>query len=318
MGASLVRALEADGASVRVLDAGRSAGFVYLRGTRAELSGSDLLEPGVADAAVANMDAVVHLAARTSVPASMEQPLVDLEQNVLASLNLLDAARRAGIRRFVFASSNATMGPVEPPAREDLLPRPVSPYGAAKLAVEGYLTAYHQSYGMTTTALRFANGYGPHGLHKRSVVAMFILDALRGAPLPIYGDGSQTRDLVHVDDLVALVRRVLAAPEDAVAGQIFQAGTGRETSIGDLARMVVSLTGSTAGIEHLPARPGDVLRNVSSIDKARRVLGYEPSVPLEDGLARTVDWFRGALDDPELSPLADREMTPVGATPGAE
>ncbi|MBA2556421.1 MAG: NAD-dependent epimerase/dehydratase family protein [Chloroflexi bacterium] len=297
IGASLVRALEARGDRVRVLDSGRAAGARYLTGTAAEIVPADIAEPGIAAAAVKGVDAIVHLAARTSVPASMEAPLADLRDNVLAAVTVLDAARVEGVQRFVFASSNATVGLMAPPAREDILPRPVSPYGAAKLAFEGYLQAYHHGYGMTTTALRFSNAYGPYSLHKGSVVATFIRECLEGRPLVIHGDGDQTRDLVHVDDLVALMLLALDAPAGLVGGEVFQAGTGKETTVRELAETVLELCGGGGRIEHLPARRGDVLRNVSAISKARDMLGYMPRVELRQGLAQTVAWFREALRD---------------------
>ncbi len=304
VGASLVRALETRGDQVRVLDWGQTARDVYLQGTAAERVEADLSDPEVAPAAVQDMDGVIHLAARTSVPASIAAPLADLQHNVVASVHLLDAARDAGVERFLFASSNAAVGLMDPPAREDAHPRPVAPYGAAKLAVEAYLHAYHQSYGLVTTGLRFSNAYGPYALHKISVVAAFLKAYLAGRPLTLYGDGSQTRDFVHVDDLVALVLLALDAPAEAVAGEIFQAGTGRETSVGELARTLLEVGDRPGRIEHLPPRHGDVARNFSDIGKAQSVLGYRPAVELRDGLARTVRWFESALADPDLAPLA--------------
>ena len=305
VGASLVRALEARGDRVRVLDSGRTAGFAYLRGTTAEVIEADVADATILSRALEGVDSVVHLAAQTGVPASIAAPLVDLRENVLGTVTLLDAAREAGVERFVFASSNAAVGLMEPPAREDATPRPVAPYGAAKLAVEGYLHAYHRSYGMVTTGLRFSNAYGPYGLHKISVVAAFLKAYLAGRPLTIYGDGAQTRDFVHVDDLVALVLLVLDAGADTVGGEVFQAGTGRETAVVELARTVLSVGDREGTLAHVPERHGDVARNFSDIGKAARILGYRPAVELRDGISRTLRWFEAALADPELAPLAD-------------
>ena len=302
--ASLVRALEARGDAVRVLDWGRVAGRVYLRGTAAEVIEADLADADAAARALEEVSAVVHLAARTSVPASIEDPIADMQQNVEATVRFLDRCRVAGVTRFVFSSSNAAIGLMEPPAREDTPPRPVAPYGASKLAVEGYLHAYHQSYGMATASLRFSNAYGPHSLHKISVVSAFLKRYLGGQPLQVYGDGGQTRDFVHVDDLVALVLAALDAPADSVAGQVFQAGTGRETTVRELAETILAVGGEPGRIEYLPARHGDVARNASDIGRARSVLGYAPQVALRDGIASTVAWFREALADPTLAPLA--------------
>jgi UDP-glucose 4-epimerase len=304
VGASLVRALEARGRTVRVVDSLRSAGAVYLRGTQAELLEGDLTDPQVAASALRDVGIVIHLAARTSVPASIAAPLEDLEQNVLGTVRLLDLARRSDVDRFVFASSNAAVGLMEPPAREDALPRPVAPYGAAKLAAEGYLHAYHESYGLTTTSLRFSNAYGPYALHKISVVAAFIKAYLAGRPLTVYGDGSQTRDFVHVDDLVDLVLRVLDAEKEEVAGQTFQAGTGRETSVRRLAETILAVGGREGSIDYKPPRHGDVARNFSDITKATERLGYRPRVELADGLRRTIEWFADALEDGSLARIA--------------
>lgn len=317
VGAGLVRALTARGERPRVLDWGRAAGGAYLDGTGAELVAGDFTDRKTVRDALEGIDRVVHLAARTSVPASIAAPWEDFEQNVLGTIALLEESRRAGVGRFVFASSNAAVGLVEAPAHELIAPRPVAPYGAAKLAVEGYLHAYHRSYGMCTTALRFSNAYGPYSLHKASVVAAMIRAALAAHPVVVYGDGSQTRDFVHVDDLVRIVLAVLDAPADAVAGELFQAGSGTETTVHALAERIVAAVAASglpvAPIEHRPARHGDVLRSSSDVSKVGRVLGYRPAVDLEDGLTATVRWFREALADSALTPIAA-----VSATSGSD
>jgi UDP-glucose 4-epimerase len=308
VGASLVRALEARGERPRILDWGQAAGYAYLAGTGAEIVEDDFTDPTTLRGALEGIERVVHLAARTSVPASIASPWEDFQQNVVGTVGLLEACRAVGVQRFVFASSNAAVGLVEPPAREDTAPRPVAPYGAAKLAAEGYLHAYYRSYGLVTTALRFANAYGPYSLHKISVVAAMTKAYLRGEPITIYGDGSQTRDFVHVDDLVRLVLLVLDAPTERVAGEIFQAGTGVETPVLELATTLIA-AGQAAGgpqgtIRHEPPRNGDVPRNVSDVAKAERVVRYRPTVRLEEGLGPTVRWFRDALADPALASVA--------------
>ncbi len=308
VGASLVRALRARGEAVRVLDWGAAAGHVYLDGTGVELLRGDVTDRATAQRAVRDIERVVHLAARTSVPASIRSPWADFEQNVVGTLGLLEACREAGVPRFVFASSNAAVGLVDPPAHELIAPRPVAPYGAAKLAVEGYLHAYFRSYGMVTTALRFSNAYGPYSLHKSSVVAAMIRACLAGRPVTIFGDGSQTRDFVHVDDLVRLILQVLDAPAETVAGEVFQAGTGEETTVLALAEAIIAAAVANGeepvGVSRKAARHGDVARNFSDISKAERVVGYRPAVGLEAGLESTVSWFREALRDPRLAPIA--------------
>ena len=273
---------------MRVLDWGRAVGYVYLDGTAAEILRGDLTDSSVAREAVRGVGRVVHLAARTSVPASIASPWEDFEQNVIGTVGLLEACRAEGVQRLVFASSNAAVGLVDPPAHELIAPRPVAPYGAAKLAAEGYLHAYFRSYGLVTTALRFSNAYGPYSLHKTSVVAAMIRSCLAGRPLTIYGDGSQTRDFVHIDDLVRLILLVLDAPADQVGGEVFQAGTGRETTVLQLARAVIAAAVANGapevGVINAPARHGDVARNYGDVSKAERVVGYRPAVDLGEGL----------------------------------
>lgn len=294
VGSAVVHALVGRGDEVTVLDSGVAAGLDLLDGLPVRTIAGDIRDTAKLAAALEDADAVVHLAARTSVPDSIDDPLEDMAVNVVGSVELIDAARRAGILRFVFASSNAVVSGHPPPAREDLLPRPVSPYGAAKAAIEAYLAAYHDAFGMETVSLRFANAYGPRSRHKTSVVPAFIEAYLDGRPLVIYGDGRQTRDFVHVDDLAALVLRCLEAPPALVAGETFQAGTGRETSLAELAELVFEVGGAPAPapIEHRPARAGDVERNFSDISKAERVLGHHPRVDMTQGMATTLDWFR--------------------------
>lgn len=292
IGVNLARALRADGWRLRAFDNlttgsaadGEAAGF------------DDLVEGDVRDgaalaAAATGVDAVVHLAAHTSVIESVEDPRTDLDTNVWGVFNALEAARAHGVRQFVFASSNAPLGEVDPPASEHAVPRPMSPYGASKLAGEGLCSAYGASYGVRAVALRFSNVYGPYSYHKGSVVARFMKDALERHPLTIYGDGLQTRDFVYVDDLC---QAILAALDADVAGETIHVGSGTETTVLDVARAVAGLFPQRVEIRHEPARAGEILRNFSDISKARAVLGYRPSVALDEGLKRTAAWFEAA------------------------
>ncbi|HML96320.1 MAG TPA: GDP-mannose 4,6-dehydratase [Thermodesulfobacteriota bacterium] len=238
------------------------------------------------------MNAVVHLAAQAGVPQSIDDPFGDAGVNVLGTLNMLEAARRAGAGMFVFASSNAPLGAAPPPSREDTAPRPLSPYGAAKLAGEGYCSAYHASYGLQTVVLRFSNAYGPWSLHKSSVVARFIKDGLSTGRLTVYGDGSQTRDLVHADDITRAIELTLDSGPEETAGGIFQLGTGVETVVLQVAAIVADLVGKGIRIDFAPARPGEASRSFSYIGKARALLGYAPAVTLREGISETLEWFR--------------------------
>jgi UDP-glucose 4-epimerase len=289
------------GDRVRILDDLSIGQVAYLEGVPHELKRGSLADSEAVRAAVVGVDAIVHLAARAGIDDSVRDPLGTFEANVAWSMGLLEAARLAGVRRFVFASSNAAAGDHPPPSDETDLPHPISPYGASKLAIEAYCQAYAATFGLAACSLRFSNAYGPYSLHKRSVVAAWLRAGLTGHPIEINGDGTQTRDFVHADDLSAAVEAALGAPEDAIAGQLFQAGTGVETTVAELADQITRVVGRPVEIRHAPARVGDVGRNVARVDKAATVLGYRAAVPLADGLAGTAAWFAAALDDPALA-----------------
>jgi UDP-glucose 4-epimerase len=304
IGSALARMLARRNKSVRVFDDLSIGNRAYLADVPAEVFVARLNDTEVLWQAVQGVDAVVHLAARAGIPDSVADPLGTLDANVVQLVGVLDAARLAGVKRFVFASSNAAAGNHEPPADETDLPHPVSPYGASKLAGEAYCQAYAATFGIAACALRFSNAYGPRSLHKKSVVASWMRAALLHEPITIHGDGEQTRDFVFVDDLAAAIVAALDAPEAAVAGEIFQVGTGRETTINELAYSLERAIGQPLEIMHGDARTGDVVRNVSRVDKANRVLGYRANVSLDDGLGTTAHWFDQALRDPSLASIA--------------
>ncbi len=262
--------------------------------TVAEAAGYEVLVGDVRDAgalhdAASGADAVVHLAAQTGVVQSVDDPLGDLEINVVGTMNALLAARDAGVSAFVFASSAAPLGAIEPPGHEGIAPRPLSPYGASKLAGEGMCSAFAGSYGLATVAMRFTNLYGPECAHKGSVVAAFMRRILAGEPLTIYGDGSQTRDFLYVDDLGGAI---LSALQDPPAGELIQLGTGVETSVRELVDHLVELfPDRPVEVRYEPTRPGEIQRSWSDISRARRMLGYEPGVTLAEGLPKVRDWF---------------------------
>jgi UDP-glucose 4-epimerase len=253
----------------------------------------DIMDEQLAMAVCAGADVIVHLAANTGVAPSVENPRADCQTNVIGTLNYLEAARGNDVMRFVFASSGAPVGECDPPIHEELPAHPVSPYGASKLAGEGYCSAYKRTFGIDTVALRFGNVYGPGSGHKSSVVAKFIRRAMQGQPLEIYGDGSQTRDFIYVDDLIKAV--LLAATRDNVGGEIFQIATNTETTVGDIAMRLQALLKRNGinnfVVTHAEARLGDVKRNFSDISKAENILGWKPDYSLDDGLRKTIDWF---------------------------
>jgi UDP-glucose 4-epimerase len=242
------------------------------------------------------IDVVVHLAANTGVGPSVENPQQDMESNVIGIFNMLESARHHNIRKFIFASSGAPVGEVEPPIHEEKAPRPVSPYGASKLAGEGYCSAYFRTFGVKTVALRFGNVYGPFSKHKSSVVAKFIKQALNGETLEVYGDGNQTRDFIYIDDLI---QAILLSVKSDIGGEVFQIATYKETTVNEIAsrikKIIEETTGKSVSIIHGNSRLGDVKRNYSDIAKAKRVLGFEPQFDLDRGLAKTLEYFMAKI-----------------------
>jgi UDP-glucose 4-epimerase len=290
IGTNLVRWLEArKGWSLRVVDDLRT-GTADPVDALAEVVVGDVADPEVLDDALEGVDAVIHLASQTGVLPSVEDPLRDFEGNTRATFLALEGCRRRGIEHFVYASSGAALGDVDPPLHEELVPRPLSPYGAGKLAGEAYCRGYAGSFGMHTVSLRFANVYGPFSAHKNNAVPNFIAGCLRGEPIEIFGDGSKTRDFVYVEDLCAGI--VAALESVGTSGEVFQLGTGVETSIGELVELVQEATGFRGEVRRRPARRGEVSRSRVDISKARRDLGFDPQVGLTEGLARTAAWYR--------------------------
>ena len=288
VGANLVRLLLAQGYQVRVLDNFSAGQRAYIAGLELELVEGDILDRDCVSHAVQGIESVVHLAAQTGVPGSLRDPLNDCQNNVVGTLNMLEASRQAGVRRFVFASSNAPLGRQEPPATEDKAPLPISPYGASKLAGEGYCLAYHGSWGLGAVVLRFANLYGPYSVHKNSVVAKFIKDVMAEGRITIDGDGEQTRDFIYVEDLC---RAILLVLQSNVSGEVFQIATGLETSILELASMIQGFVGKDVELQYGSPRQGDIRKNYSSIKKINQILGWHPQTKLEIGLRQTINWF---------------------------
>ncbi len=289
IGANLVPRLLESGARVRVLD-DLSAGDPARLPDAVDLVEGDIRDPDAVRRAMDGVDAVAHLAAAGSVMQSIEDPQTNFTINAGGTLGVLDAAREAGVKRFVFASTGgALIGNAPPPVDEQSVPRPISPYGASKLAGEGYCHAFRGAYGLSTIALRFANVYGPHSERKGGAVTVFIKRALAGEPLPIFGDGSATRDLLYSDDLVAGIMAALASD---TAGVVHLASE-RETSVAELARA------GRGGCRRRHAASSTTPPGAAKSSATSHWHGAPPkssagarSVPLEDGLARTVEWFR--------------------------
>jgi UDP-glucose 4-epimerase len=251
----------------------------------------DVRDPNVLLTCSQGIDCIVHLAANTGVGPSVEDPRLDMECNVIGTFNVLEAARRNYVKKFIFASSGAPLGEVKPPIHEELAPHPVSPYGASKLAGEGYCSAFFRTYGVPTVCLRFGNVYGPRSSRKVSVVAKFIKLAIAGEACVIFGDGMQTRDFIYVEDLIDALSLAILKP---VGGEVFQIATGVERTVTEVAAMIGELLGKYGRqmvISHQPERIGDVLRNYSDTTKAQQMLGWHPQVEIYSGLSKTIDWF---------------------------
>lgn len=255
----------------------------------------DIRDFDCAQAAVDGVQCIVHLAANTGVGPSVENPRFDMECNVIGTLNMLEAARLAGVTKFVFASSGAPAGAVEPPIHEEIAPHPVSPYGASKLAGEGYCSAYYHSFGINTVALRFGNVYGPNSAKKSSVVAKFIRQALSGEVCEIYGSGGQTRDYIYIDDLVSAI---ICAMQRDLGGEVFQIAVGSEVTLLELVEKIrasLARHGVQMQVTNTDSRVGDVLRNYADVRKAREMLGWSSQFDLQRGLDSTVDYFVNRL-----------------------
>jgi UDP-glucose 4-epimerase len=294
VGANLVRRLLQADCQVTIYDNFSAGRFGYLDGLPVQIVEGDILDNESMVKIVREQDGVVHLAANSGVPQSLLEPRLDFEANALGTLNVLEACRACLPGRaikFVMASSSAPLGRQKPPIREDIAPLPISPYGASKLAAEGYCLAYHGSWGLPTIALRFSNAYGPFSGHKTSVVAVYFRNILSGQTLAVEGGGNQTRDFIYVDDIC---RAIEAALGSDVSGEIFQIATGRETSISELGAVISETAGQDARLSRAPARKGDVERSFSSIDKAAKMLKWSPRTELRDGLKLTWQWFKDA------------------------
>lgn len=236
-------------------------------------------------------DVIVHLAANTGVQPSICNPKFDCETNVIGTLNVLEACRDNNISKFIFASSGAPLGGQIPPLHEEMPAKPISPYGASKLAGEGYCQAYAAAFGVTTVILRFGNVYGPGSIKKDSVVSKFFKRGLKGLPIQIYGNGMQTRDYIFIDDLIAAIQ--LSATTNLNGANIYQIATSRETSILELVTHIKNALRDYRGIDLKVdfSHPitGDALQNFSDTSKAERELGWRASTELSFGLMKTLE-----------------------------
>ena len=295
IGSHLVHELRSRGHEVRVVDnfdTGKRRNLEGIAGV--EILEGDVVDRAVCVQAVRGVDYVLHEAAIASVPRSVADPLASHLANTDATLNLLVAARDAGVRRLVFAGSSAVYGNTATlPTGEDVAPDPLTPYALQKLAAEQYCRMFTRLYGLETVTTRYFNVFGPRqdpSSPYSGVISLFCSALLAGRQPTVFGDGEQTRDFTYVGDVVSAV--LLAAETPAASGAVVNIATGQATSLNLLLRTMGSILGKKAEAQYKPARAGDIKKSEADISAATSLLGFRPTVSLEEGLRRTLDWFQ--------------------------
>ena len=295
VGSHLVEALVQKGERVRVFDncsTGKVESIAHLK-NQIELIDGDLRELEAIHQAVAGIDYIFHQGARPSVARSLADPILSNNVNINGTLNLLVAARDAGVKRVVYAASSSAYGNIPTlPRSETLSPQPASPYAITKYVGECYCRVFTQVFGLDTVALRYFNIFGPRQNPRSqysAVIPKFIYTYLQGNSPTIEGDGEQSRDFTYIAN--AVHANLLACHAEGVAGEVFNIGCGQQTSINRLANLIGEMMGADAKPVYTASRPGDVRHSRADIRKAQRLLGYEPKVELKAGLRQTIDWF---------------------------
>ena len=297
IGRSIAQALLARGNRVRGIDN-------FITGKRANLSGlermefleGDLTDPATCSRACEGVDVVFHEAALASVPRSVADPLGTHRNCVDATLNLLIAARGAGVRRVVYAGSSSAYGDTPTlPKHEEMTPNPISPYAVAKLAGEHYMQSFARVYGQETVVLRYFNVFGPYqdpGSPYSGVLAVFCRRMLAGEQPTINGDGEQSRDFTYIENVAEANLLAAAAPAEKVSGQVMNTATGARITLNETFDLLCELTGYKGRPSYGPERAGDIRHSLADIRRAKERLGYEPKVDFREGLRRTVEWYR--------------------------
>jgi UDP-N-acetylglucosamine/UDP-N-acetyl-alpha-D-glucosaminouronate 4-epimerase len=298
IGSSLAHAVLAGGGSVRGIDnfsTGKRENLAEIL-PRIDFREADLLDLEAVNSACQGVDYVLHEAAIPSVPRSVADPLGSNRANVDATMNLLVAARDAKVKRVVYAASSSAYGDTPTlPKHESMTPNPISPYAVAKLASEYYMVSFYRCYGLETVCLRYFNIFGPRqdpASPYSGVLAKFITSMLRGEAPVIFGDGAQSRDFTYIDNAVSANLLALKAPAAQCAGKVFNVATGERTDLNETFRLLKPLTGYTAEVEYAPERAGDIKHSLADISLAAKHLGYKPAIHFEEGLRRTVEWYR--------------------------
>ncbi len=289
IGSNIVDALSADN-KVSVLDNLSSGSLANLAQSREriEFVHGDILDRALVEKLVSQVEYIFHLAANVGNLKSIEDPTFDMESNIHGTINLLEACAKTNIKRLVYSASGAIFGEARYlPIDEDHPVSPESPYGVSKLAAEKYCLAFHRVKNVPATAVRYFNVYGPRqgSSGYANVIPIFFGKVRAGKPLTIYGDGAQSRDFVYVGDVARA--NILAATHPEAAGQIFNIATGQATDVNRLVELIKQVSGIDSQVIYAAPRAGEVRHSLANIDKARRVLGYEPRVKLIDGLRLT-------------------------------
>jgi len=298
IGSNIARALLAGGAGVCGVDN-------FVTGKRAnleDLRGIDFIEgsieaPEICARACRGANYVFHEAALASVPRSVADPAASNSANVDGTLNLLIAARDAGVRRVVYAGSSSCYGDQPTlPKHEQMLPDPISPYAVSKLAGEHYMRSFTRVYGLETVIIRYFNVFGPHqdpSSQYSGVLAKFSLAMLEGRTPVIFGDGTQSRDFTYIENVVDANLRAMTAPAEKVSPGVFNVATGEQITLNEAVRCLRELTGYNGPVDYAPPRTGDIAHSLADISRAREAFGYEPRVKFQEGLRRTLQWYRG-------------------------
>ena len=300
IGRSIAAALLARGETVRGIDnliTGKRSNLVGLEAM--EFIEGDLTDPAACAKACAGVEIVFHEAALASVPRSVADPVATNDNCVNATLNILVAARDAGVRRVIYAGSSSAYGDTPTlPKQEAMLPNPISPYAVAKLAGEHYMRVFARVYGLETVVLRYFNVFGPYQdptSHYSGVLAIFCRKMLAGEQPTIYGDGEQSRDFTYIENVVHANLLAAAAPADKVSGQMMNAATGARITLNQTFDILCGLTGYRGTPAYAEGRAGDIRDSLADISLAKELLGYHPPVDFREGLRRTVEWYRGSI-----------------------
>ena len=299
IGRSIAAALLARGEAVRGIDSFITGKRENLIGLEAmEFMRGDLTDPVDCAKACQGVEVVFHEAALPSVPRSVADPVITNNNCVNATLNLLVAARAAGVRRVIYAGSSSAYGDTSTlPKHEGMTPNPISPYAVAKLAGEQYMRAFARVYGLETVVLRYFNVFGPYQdptSHYSGVMALFSRKMLAGEQPTIYGDGEQSRDFTYIENVVNGNLLAAASPAEKVSGQMMNLATGSRCTLNQTFAILSELIGYSGGPAYAAPRSGDIRDSLADIGLARELLGYEPSVDFREGLRRTVEWYKNS------------------------